>query len=127
MSEYIKREDVCKDCGNRKICIDKSQCPVGRAIAVDVVAREDLARVQVAYDKVGQALDAADRFYMQGYNDAMSDHNLVVRKAFDKLMERYEKATGRVPNGAVRKTVEHKRGEWETVGVGITERVRCSI
>jgi hypothetical protein len=48
--------------------------------AADVVERKDLARVQVAYDKVGQALDAADRFYTQGYNDAMADHNLVARK-----------------------------------------------
>lgn len=37
MSRYIKREAVCNDCNNRKICIDKSCCPVGRAIAVDVV------------------------------------------------------------------------------------------
>lgn len=45
--------------------------------AEDVVERKDLARVQVAYDKVGQALDAAEKFYMQGYNDAMTDHNLM--------------------------------------------------
>jgi hypothetical protein len=42
----------------------------------------------------------------------MTDHNLVKRDAFKKLMKRYEKATGRAPNGAVRKTVEHKRGYW---------------
>ena len=48
--------------------------------AADVVERDDLARVQVAHDKVGQALNVAGAFYAQGYHDAMTDHNLVERK-----------------------------------------------
>ena len=41
---------------------------------------KDHARVQVAHDKVGQALNVAGAFYAQGYHDAMTDHNLVERK-----------------------------------------------
>lgn len=37
MAEYIKREAVCRDCKNQKVCVDKSVCPVGRAPAADVV------------------------------------------------------------------------------------------
>lgn len=36
MAEYIEREAVCSDCKNKKVCVDKSVCPVGRAPASDV-------------------------------------------------------------------------------------------
>lgn len=36
MAEYIEREAVCSDCKNKKVCVDKSVCPVGRAPAADV-------------------------------------------------------------------------------------------
>jgi hypothetical protein len=52
MSDYIKREAVCKDCNNRAICIDKSCCPVGRAIAVDVVSGEVYRQTVETLEKI---------------------------------------------------------------------------
>lgn len=78
MKEYIEREaarDLMYHKQDSLTEYDLDSIPTA-----DVVECKDLARVQVAYDKVGQALDAADRFYTQGYTDAMADHNLVERK-----------------------------------------------
>ena len=118
MKEYTEKEALREA---MRLVTDDPTCPLHIAATIDqyiteapvadVVAREDLARVQVAYDKVGQALDAVDKFYMQGYNDAVADHNLMERSAFDMLMARYEKITGQKPKGAVRSD-ERKRGEW---------------
>ena len=50
MAEYIEREAVCSDCKNKKVCIDKSVCPVGRAPAADVVPVKHGRWIPLEYD-----------------------------------------------------------------------------
>ena len=86
MKEYIDKTELLKIVGEMPLSWEYGEAVsdiydiIKEQPAADVVERKDLARVQVAYDKVGQALDAADRIYTQGYTDAMADHNLVERK-----------------------------------------------
>lgn len=60
MAEYVERAAVCNDCENLKICIDKSLCPVGRALAAEVVEvrpelRKAVKLLHKVYEKAKQA------------------------------------------------------------------------